>query len=115
MKDIRNLSKEEQIKIIREKGKTQVFDLRKADLRGTDLSLADLRGADLCGADLSWANLRGTDLSLADLCGADLSGADLSGANLRWAKITSSQKELIISSLCLEIVDEKQLGVSEEK
>ena len=45
MKDIRNLTKEEKIKIIKEEGSITVFDLRWSDLRGSDLSGSDLRGA----------------------------------------------------------------------
>jgi hypothetical protein len=45
MKDIRELKKEEQIKIIFKEGKTEIFNLRGADLRGADLRWAYLSGA----------------------------------------------------------------------
>ena len=37
MKDIRNLTKEEKIKIIKEEGSITVFDLSGSDLGGSDL------------------------------------------------------------------------------
>ena len=49
MKDLKDLTKEEKIKIIFEEGKSETFDLSGSDLRGSDLR----------ESDLSWSNLRG--------------------------------------------------------
>jgi len=77
-----------------------LFDLRKADLRGTalrgadlheaNLRQADLRGINLIGANLREADLRQADLRDTDLMGADLREADLIRANLRGADLTGS-------------------------
>ena len=63
---------------------------------------ANLREANLWGA-----NLRGADLQGANLQGADLRGADLWEADLRGAKIKITQKEELIKSLGIEIMEDK--------
>ena len=42
MKDIRELSQEEKIKIIFEEGKTEIFDLRSANLSSANLRFAKI-------------------------------------------------------------------------
>lgn len=75
--------------------KTNLANLKRADLRGAKLQKAKFHLADLRGADLRWAKLQGADLHGADLRVADLQVADLRGANLReadlrWADLRSA-------------------------
>jgi len=77
---------------------------------GADLCDADLHGADLCGANLCGANLRGANLCDADLCDADLYGANLCGANLHGANLCGAkariaQKETLLKSIGVIVVD----------
>jgi len=70
-------------------------NLQEADLRKANLQEADLRKANLWGANLQWA----------DLQGADLQWANLQWANLWGAKIKITQKEELLKSLGIEIVE----------
>ena len=71
----------------------------------SDLSGSDLRGSDLRGSNLSGSDLSGSDLSGSDLRGSNLSGSDLRGSDLRYAKIKSSQKDVLLKALRIEIID----------
>ena len=61
--------------------------------------------ANLQEADLRKANLWGANLQWADLQGADLQWANLQWANLWGAKIKITQKEELLKSLGIEIVE----------
>ena len=61
--------------------------------------------AALLAAIASGVNLSGVNLSGADLSGADLSGADLSGA-----KITTSQKDALLTALRIVIVEDTAMS-----
>src|SRR3990167_7630276 len=79
---------------------------QEANLRGANLWGANLRGANLQGADLREADLWEANLWGANLQGADLRGADLWEADLRGAKIKITQKEELIKSLGIEIMED---------
>ena len=56
-------------------------------------------------SNLSGSNLSGSDLSDSDLRGSNLSGSNLSGSNLRWVKIKMNQKDKLLQTLRIEIID----------
>src|SRR3990167_8889114 len=91
--------------------RNQEANLRGANLWGADLLETTHREEDFREANLREADLRGADLRGANLWGANLQEADLRGANLweadlRGAKIKITQKEELIKSLGIEIMED---------
>ena len=102
---MRNISKEELNKILREHelwlknegGKRA--DLSNVDLSNANLSNADLSNADLSYADLSYAKLIGADLSYANLENADLRYTNLQDANLVRADLRRANLEYVKTNI----------------
>jgi uncharacterized protein YjbI with pentapeptide repeats len=90
------------------KERTEILQVKPADLAGANLRNAHASGAflaraNLQGADLRNADLRQADLRRADLVEADLRGTDLRGANLSMADLgeTTLTKEQV-SEACFD-------------
>ena len=79
--------------------------LSETNLWGRDLSETDLWGTDLRETDLRGTNLSGADLRGTDLRGAILQGAILWGTNLSGAKIKITQREELLKSLGVQIIE----------
>jgi phosphatidylinositol kinase/protein kinase (PI-3 family) len=103
-----------------EKNKDKLYraNLIKVDLSNLDLSGANLAEANLLGANLSDTNLSGAnlfkatlvdaDLSGANLIGANLSGANLHGAKLSSAKILLSQRDILLETLDIGLINSSE-------
>ena len=96
----KKLKKEEIIKIIKNEGKTEKFDLSWSNLSGSDLSWSNLSGSDLRLSNLRLSNLSGSDLSGSDLRLSDLSGSKITETTtFSKIKINKSQVEICLKEM----------------
>ena len=86
----KKLKKEEIIKIIKNEGKTEKFDLSWSNLSGSDLRLSNLRLSNLSGSDLS-----GSDLRLSNLSGSKITET----TTFSKIKINKSQVEICLKEM----------------